>query len=279
MIYFDNFPVEQSHFPDNTLHPIFNNLCSFEDGHRIDWFYEDDSELFTLICMKGWCDDNEPHVPVDLFIPYCPHARMDRVKKDNDVFTLKYFCKVINNLNFRKVVIIDPHSSVVSALLDRVTIVNPVLNIFRVIDETQPEVLFFPDEGAAKRYVDVFNMPYTVGMKQRNWETGKIESLVLMNPEMVAGKRVLIVDDICSYGGTFARAGEALREAGAASVNLYVTHCEPNIIKGRIYTEHPSPIDHIYTTDTLLVIPVPTDERMSFVAEYRPEEEEEDEND
>lgn len=273
MIYLNNTPIIQDRFPDNTLLVKLSSKHMYTN-HRIDWFYESDAELFTLICLKGWLDDHDYQTPVDLFLPYAPNARQDRVKQWNDVFTLKHFCKTINSLNFSEVMIIDPHSNVVSALLDRVAVWMPVSNIEKAIKESSAEVLFFPDEGSQKRYNKVFNMPTTFSVKDREWGTGRINSLILMNPEMIAGKRVLIVDDICSYGGTFVRAAKALRGAGAVSVDLYVTHCEPNIFKGGTYIEHPSPIDHIYTTDTLLEKPIEVDNRMTFVNRYRPEVEE-----
>lgn len=275
MIYLNNIPVIQDHFPDNTLHPILGqDEDSLYSDFTISWFYENDAELFTLICVKNWCDESFPGSEVNLFMPYVPHARMDRVQSPKEIFTLKHFCRTINSLNFDCVMILDPHSNVTPALLDRVEVLSTKKNIEHAIKESNVEVLFFPDEGAAKRYDGVFDMPTTFGVKNRDWSTGRINSLVLMNPEMVAGKRVLIVDDICSYGGTFVRAASALRSAGAAAVDLYITHCEPNIFKGNIYTQHPSPIDHIYTTDTLLENPIETDNKMSFVNRYRPEVEE-----
>lgn len=276
MIYLNDVPVTQDYFPDGTLHPVLGqDECSVYCGFKISWFYESDAELFTLICLKGWVDENFPGSEVELFMGYVPHARMDRVKKYTEIFTLKHFCKTINDMNFYAVYIIDPHSNVTSALLDRVTVFQPIDNIEKAIKESSAEVLFYPDEGAAKRYNGIFDMPTTFGVKDRDWGTGRINSLILMNPEMVAGKRILIVDDICSYGNTFARAAKALRNAGAVSVDLYVTHCEPNIFKGSLYTEHPYPVDHIYTTDTLLEKPIEVDGRMTFVNRYRPEVEEE----
>lgn len=270
MIYLNNLPVTQDHFPDNTL-LVKVTPQQMYTHHRIDWFYESDAELFTLICLKGWLDDHDPHILVDLFMPYVPNARQDRTKKWEDIFTLRYFCQTINSLGFSEVMIVDPHSNVAPALLDRVNVWMPVANIKKAIKESEAEVLFYPDEGASKRYDGVFDMPTTFGVKSRDWGTGRINSLILMNPEMVKGKRVLVVDDICSYGGTFVRAASALRSAGATAVDLYITHCEPNIFKGNIYTQHPSPIDHIYTTDTLLENPVTTNNKMSFVTRYRPE--------
>lgn len=71
-------------FPDGTLNI---KIDKFTKPCLIEWYYENDSELFTLICLmnhfvnkQGWA----------LYMPYIPHARMDRVKHDEDVFTLKY---------------------------------------------------------------------------------------------------------------------------------------------------------------------------------------------
>ena len=82
-------------FPDGTLH------LNLPDEHiyGVKWNYESDAELFTLICIAKHYNDPT----MELYLPYVPHARMDRVKSNEDVFTLKYFCEVINSLNFRRV--------------------------------------------------------------------------------------------------------------------------------------------------------------------------------
>lgn len=142
-------------------------------------------------------------------MPYIPHARMDRVQELEDVFTLKYFCQVINGLHFDKVIVRDAHSNVALALLDRVIDLTPIGEIKEAIKlfehyEKETPVLFFPDEGAMKRYsTPAINLPYAFGIKKRDWSTGKILGLQLMNGELVKDKGVLIVDDICSRGGTF----------------------------------------------------------------------------
>lgn len=46
----------------------------------VKWKYEGDAKLFTLICIrKHYCNSN-----MDLVLPYIPHARMDRVKAEED---------------------------------------------------------------------------------------------------------------------------------------------------------------------------------------------------
>jgi ribose-phosphate pyrophosphokinase len=71
-------------------------------------------------------------------------------------------------------------------------------------------------------------------MKRRDWATGKIEGLTVINPENVKDKNVLIIDDICSKGGTFYHSAKALKEAGAKDIYLYVSHLEDTVFKGEL---------------------------------------------
>lgn len=115
--------IEQNHFPDGTLH--INMPPNYFDYDTVLWEYENDAELFTLICVKGHFKD----CPLRLDMPYIPHARMDRVQELEDVFTLKYFCQVINGLHFDKVIVRDAHSNVALALLDRVELQTLVIEV------------------------------------------------------------------------------------------------------------------------------------------------------
>lgn len=240
--------IEQSHFPDGTLH--VNMPSNYFDYDTILWNYENDAELFALICVKGHYED----ASITLNMPYIPHARMDRVQKAEDVFTLKYFCQVINSLNFNKIIVRDAHSNVALALLDRVINIPSDDDIKTAINhieyyEKEIPVLFFPDEGAMKRYSSKLNLPYAFGIKKRDWETGKILGLQLINGEIVKDKNVLIVDDICSRGGTFYHAANTLKEAGSKNIYLYVTHAEHTMIEGDMYNQ--DVIKKIFTTDSI----------------------------
>ena len=61
---------------------------------------------------------------------------------------------------------------------------------------------------------------------------------------------ILIIDDICSKGGTFYHSAKRLKEAGAANIYLYITHCENTIHEGELLNS--DLIKHIYTTDSIL---------------------------
>ena len=253
MIKVGNVEIKQGQFPDGTLLMKFDpNGGEFDTRGNIlvEWYYENDAELFSLICVKRHLDRVYSYSDVVLEMPYIPHARMDRVKSDEDVFTLKYFCEVINSLNFKVVHVRDAHSNVSLALLNNVEEM-PITNyVLDAIFEAQADVLFFPDEGAMKRYSGGFDIPYAFGMKKRDWKTGQIQGLDIINAEAGKDKNVLSVDDICARGGTFYHSAKALKAAGAKSVSLYVTHCEKTIILGEMASTD-GLVDHVYTTKSI----------------------------
>ena len=113
-------------------------------------------------------------------------------------------------------------------------------------------MIFYPDAGSMKRYSSAVHLPYTFGIKNRDWETGEIKGLDLSGEiDQLPGKDILIVDDICSKGGTFYHSAKKLKEAGVGKIYLYITHCENTIYEGELLKNN-GLIEKIYTTDTIL---------------------------
>ncbi len=250
MIKVNNRVIEQNHFPDGTL----LMKCNVERGktNTIIWQYESDAELFTLYSLKKHLDCVAPGWNSALFLPYIPNARQDRVKSKDDIFTLKYFAEIINSLKFEQVYVLDPHSSVSEALIDNVVVVPPNDFIKKTLNNigTDNLLLFFPDEGAMKRYSSMAEKEYAFGIKKRDWATGKIEGLDVAGcVDKIKDSRVLIVDDICSRGGTFYHSAKKLKELGAKEIYLYITHCENTILEGEILTS--GLIEKVYTTNSI----------------------------
>ena len=251
MIYINGDLLIQDKFPDGTLNI---KTTGFQKSH-IRWRYENDAELFTLMCVVDQIRENYSDTKITLELPYIPNARMDRVKHVNDVFTLKTFCKAINAMNFEWVKVLDPHSNVAAGLIDRVIIEDVDIYIEDAIEHIQFNyghdfALFFPDEGARKRYDKVIDRDEVAfGIKNRDWKTGEIKGLHIFGEENVKGKNVLIIDDICSRGGTFYHSAKALKEAGAKKIFLYITHCEDTIFKGNL--QESGLIEHVYTTNSI----------------------------
>lgn len=240
-------------FPDGTM-LIKQDIPQTKEA-TISWMYEDDKEMIALIYLT---EHLKAHgvTNLHLYMPYIPNARQDRVKTSEDVFTLKYFAKVINSLSFRSVRVLDPHSSVSEALIDNIIIDKPTALIEKAIEkitelEGEAPSMFYPDEGAGKRYSGMIPLPYAFGIKKRDWATGKILGLeVSGDTDNIAGKNILIVDDICSKGGTFLFSAKKLRELGAKNIYLHITHCENTIFEGELLSG--DLIKKIYTTNSIL---------------------------
>ncbi len=254
MIKLNNEIVNFGCFPDGTIalkQPIGDlkktPVC-------IGWYYENEIEFICLIYLTKHLNSHGIK-DISLYMPYIPNARMDRVKDDEDVFTLKYFAQVLNSLNFTEVAVLDPHSNVSCALIENIKVLSPKQYIDKAIAEitaTEGEapVMFYPDEGAGKRYSGMISAPYAFGIKKRDWKIGKILGLDASGSvEEIADKNVLIVDDICSRGGTFYYSALKLKELGAKNVYLFISHCESSVLEGEMISS--GLITRIFTTDSI----------------------------
>lgn len=258
MIFVNGQKLDVSRFPDKTLllrFPVVSARIPYEAATNILWQYDSDEECMIVWNLVHHIRSIQPEKYINLILPYIPNARMDRVKEQDEVFTLKWFAEFINTLRFQTVKVLDPHSNVAAALIDRVCMIDVMDYIKPVLKELNNkmklDLLFcYPDEGAAKRYSDKLSGDYVFGIKHRDWSTGRIEKLEIAGADKVSGRNILIVDDICSRGGTFTYTANALKAAGAERVFLYVTHCEDTIHKGFILTDNT--IEAVYTTDSIL---------------------------
>ena len=258
------YVFKPNHFPDGTQMILdFPDwlLCVSKDSIvNFTWHYENDEELLSLIYLKRHIESTSYGVKPTfrLYMPYIPNARMDRVKSNTEVFTLKYFCEIINSLNFDKVFVTDAHSNVSLGLLNRCInrvpsgILTCAINRCYLDNakyggyisyESNPSdkvIVYFPDEGAYKRYSDndIFDgFDILIGKKIRDWSTGKILNLEVspkngtnLTPDFFHGKAVLMIDDIISYGGTLVYSAKKLKEIGAERIYAYATHTEKSFM-------------------------------------------------
>ena len=274
MITVNGIEIVRKTFPDGSLCllDLNNSLLYPNKNYEIVWLYEGDYEIFMLICIvKHLRSKTYNNVGFNLTMPYVVNSRLDRTHSDNEVFTLKYFAEIINDLKFNKVLIVDPHSIVSEALIDNVCVFRPyniisyAISKMRSLNEFKRElVIYFPDDGAYKRYKDMpcfkdFNCIY--GKKERDWETGKILGIEIYDKNgskltnEIENCDVLMVDDIISYGGTLAYSADKLKEMGAAHISAYATHVENSVLdeeKGTLLKRYKDNIiDTVYTTNSI----------------------------
>lgn len=267
MIILDGTEVKVDHFPDGTQRIVLENLPKMEwrNTHEITWKFEMEEELSTLIYVTRHLRNMPCIQEIYLNLLYLPNARMDRIHSHREVFTLRGFADAINWLRFDVVRVLDIHSNVGAALLNNVIVYNPKKYIEKAIDMvkkledcyTRP-ILYFPDEGAAKRYSGLFSgTPYCYGEKKRDWGTGEILGLNIRTNNLpdIAGMNILMIDDIIAYGGSLYYSAKELKCLGAKTIYAYATHTENSILnreKGTLIKSlEDNTVARLFTTGSL----------------------------
>ena len=169
---------------------------------------------------------------IDLYMPYVPYGRQDRVMTYGEPLSLKVFANLVNNCNFRKITICDPHSSVTNALFNNLGVKDIsnwlTLQIAKIKDDNPNASigLISPDAGAVKRTImasELSGVPVSSIATKERQSNGDIK--INLNFNGVAPNVAIISDDICDGGKTFIELAKVLKEEhGVQKVYLIVTH-------------------------------------------------------
>ena len=186
---------------------------------------------------------------INVFIPYFPAARQDRVMIAGEPLSVKVYADILNSLKLNKITVFDAHSEVTSALLDNCEVIPNHDFIAQVLKKIGNDVkLISPDGGALKKIYKVSE--YLGGIdvvecsKSRDVKTGKLSGFKVYDDNL-QGMDCLIVDDICDGGGTFIGLAEELKKKNAGKLYLAVSHGIFN--KG---FESMKAFEKIFTTDS-----------------------------
>lgn len=195
---------------------------------------------------------------IQLFIPYFPGARQDRVMVPGEPLTVKIYADIINALNFTSVTIFDSHSEVAPALLNSCSNINNHQFVRKCLQDIHPSprisspVLISPDSGANKKikdlavYLNSINPISVVKCdKTRNVKTGSIDGFEVYVNDF-AGQHCVVVDDLCDGGGTFIGLAKELKAKNAGDLYLIVSHG----IFSKGFKELKQYYKGIYTTDS-----------------------------
>lgn len=257
MIKVNGQEIEFTKFPNGETNMNHLSFPDLEEGYAtsIEFKYVQDGDLIRLMFVREYIREHGiGEHPVYLTVYYMPYSRMDR-SVDNSPFTLEYVANFINSLGFDLVKINEPHSDVALDLVwnssQRLITKELLPKVLKEINfDLDRDYILFPDEGSKLRYESVGVPNLLIGEKKRNFDTGRIESLDIAGDVKEGVKKALIVDDLCSYGGTFCRSADKLREMGFEEVYLLVAHSENSIFEGNLFNH----VDKVFTTDSILAV-------------------------
>ena len=260
MIKVDGQEVSFSKFPNGETLVDTEILNKTESGCRIDFKWEKDEDILYLYFVLSHLTARTPSIRnKKIYIWYMPYSRMDRSQNGN-CFTLKYVCELIEGATYNddEFFIVEPHSDKTLELLDfseRINAITPLMQKICSIENI--DVICYPDKGAKARFCDdKVDLPVVYCEKVRDFDTGEIKGLELKSDIDLGGKNVLILDDLCSKGGTFYYTAKKLKENGVKDVFLGVCHMENTVMQGELLEELDMPfkslIQHIYCFNTML---------------------------
>lgn len=272
-LFIDNEQVALSHgvFPDGAAWlKVTGKLPSFAQQMRVRVAAMRDMNDFMLLAQLVDAVRHATDIAVShLELAWLPWARQDRHMVPGDSFALKVFANLLNTLNFNKVFVLDPHSDAAAAAINNCVVIAQESCLMqsetlrRAIGNREL-MLVAPDAGALKKIHNVAKasgaQEYAILTKERDVATGNLTGFALVAGD-VADKDLLIVDDLCDAGGTFIGSAQVLRDAGARSVSLYVTH---GVFSKGVENLLNNGIDAIYTT-TSFTSPALTDPRVELI--------------
>lgn len=232
-----------------------------KDMNTVLWHYDNDGSIFELLLLEQVMFQLQK--PYDLIIGYMPYSRMDRIQEGTTAFSLELLCKILanNTLMLNKIFVSDPHSPVTLELLHKYDIPAEELNysLADVVMEyanvnLENAWIVFPDKGAALRYDESKYPNVIICEKTRDFATGRITDMKAHVHKQTttpdSNAPLIIIDDLCSYGGTFIRAVDAVKKLDNVTSNdawLIVTHAEQAIDEGSVMTT----FNKVFCTDSI----------------------------
>lgn len=186
---------------------------------------------------------------IELFLPYLPFARQDRVMVPGEPLSIKVIADMINSCNFDLVEIYDPHSYVSAALINNFRSISNHTFVRDVLRDKENYLIVSPDAGAYKKIFDVCQFighhdEIVFCNKIRDVKSGIITKTTCSESDF-CGKDLYIIDDLIDGGKTFIMLSEELRKRNCGKVNLIVSH---GIFSAGIDALHN--IDHVYVTNS-----------------------------
>lgn len=238
-------------FSDGEFQPSFEETVRGQDVFIVQSTMPPTENLFELLLMIDAAKRASARKIIAV-IPYFGFARQDRKDKPRVAIGAKLVANMLTAAGVSRVITMDLHA-------------DQIQGFFEVpVDHLYASTLFFeeikkldngnlvmaaPDAGGAKRansYAKKINTGLALCHKQRRVANEIAEMTVIGD---VAGKDVILVDDMCDTAGTLTKAADLFLEQGALSVRAFCTHA---VLSGPAYERiEKSGLTELVVTDTI----------------------------
>ena len=210
-----------------------------------------DNIMELLVCLDALRRGSARRVTAVL--PYYGYARQDRKSGPRTPISAKLLANLITSAGADRVLTIDLHTAQIQGFFD-----IPADNLYSAPVfksdisaryKSEDLVVVSPDVGGvirARAIASRIEADLAIIDKRRP-RAGISEVMNIIGD--VAGRHCIMVDDIVDSGGTLCNAAQALMNAGAVSVDAYVTHGV--LSGGAVSRVASSPLNSLVTTDSI----------------------------
>lgn len=238
--------IEIKNYPDGSSYAKVNRLYEFT--FRIN-SYEDLWHLNQVVDAQ-----NSLGIKPTVHIPNLIDAQADKRFNKGESSGLKLVCKFLNSMDAHFKVFHPHNPEIVEALLNSVEIVDNSRFIRGVLQNIDQEnlILMASDAGGFKPLIKLCDKIEWKGKtssasKSRSYVDNKSNLLQRVDRDDFQGKDILIVDDICVYGGTFKGLSKMLKERNCGKLFLAVSHMTVQELGQDPVTDY---FDKVFTTNS-----------------------------
>ena len=199
-------------------------------------------------------------------IPYFGYARQDRKDKPRVAIGAKLVANLLTAAGVDRVITMDLHADQIQGFfevpVDHLLGSTVFLPYLESLDRSNL-IIAAPDTGGTKRanaYAKFLSVDLAICYKQRK-VANQIESMTVIGD--VAGKDVVLVDDMCDTAGTLTKAADMMLEHGARSVRAVCTHA---VLSGPAYERIAnSSLTELIVTDSIPLNPDKPQDKIKVV--------------
>ena len=248
-------------FSDGEFQPSYNESVRGATVFVIQSTFPPTDNLFELLLMIDAAKRASAHKVIAV-MPYFGWARQDRKDKPRVSIGAKLVANMLNAAGCDRVMTCDLHADQIQGFFDfpvdhiyASAVFLPYLKSLNIDNLA----IAAPDMGGAKRanaYARYLECPVVICHKSRE-KANVVASITAIGE--VAGKNIVIVDDMIDTAGTLAKAANVLKEMGALSVRACATH---PVFSGPAYDRiAESELEEVIVADTIPLSDDPAKDR------------------
>lgn len=246
---------------------VKSNVTTFRDGEICVEILENmrGKEIFIIQSLSYPVNDNLMKLmllvdalkrasvsEINIVCPYLCYSRQDRKAGPRTPISAKIIANMLS-MDASRIITVDLHAQQIQGFYDipfdnlygSIVFKKHIRDTFNI----ENSVIVSPDVGGVRRarsYGESLGLPIVIVEKRRQ-KAGECEALNVIGD--IEGKDCIIVDDMIDSGGTICKSASILKDIGALSLRVVVTHGV--LSPGAVEKLENSVFDRIYISDTI----------------------------